>query len=72
MEYWKKGYVENGTGSKGILLKKNDRILSLSKTQENEVQIIEECDGYFGLYLKKKDAIKLFEEAIEWINKEII
>lgn len=71
MKYWTKDRVENGTGIEGLLLKDGmmNRILSLSKTDDNHIYIIEECDGYYGIEMSKKNAIKAFEEAIKWIKE---
>jgi len=68
MEYWTEGKSENGYGKKGILIKGgNKRILSVVKNEEG-VQFMEECDGYFSECYTKEDALKLVDELREWIN----
>jgi len=68
MEHWIEGKSENGYGEKGILLKEGDeRILSVVKN-ENGIQFMEECDGYFSHTYTKEEALKLVDELREWLN----
>jgi len=68
MEYWIEGKSENGYGEKGILIKGGDeKILSVVKNEEG-IQFMEECDGYFREVYSKEDALKLIDELREWIN----
>jgi hypothetical protein len=51
----------------GIVLKKEDRILSIGII-DGHVCIMEECDGNFGADMTCDEAIEAFQEAIEWIK----
>lgn len=63
------GKTEGGFGDKGMLLESDDEepIFSVRKIGE-EIEIREECDGYFFKRLIKKEAVKLFKEFIRWIE----
>jgi hypothetical protein len=72
MKYWEIGYSEATHGLKGLKLltdEKEDRILSIVKLENGCIKFTEECDGYFALEVSKEDAIKLLNDAIDWIQK---
>ena len=53
----------------GIVLTKNEQIISISKLN-GKIRISEECDGAFFTTLTKEEAIEAFEEAIEFIKSD--
>lgn len=69
MKFWTKGKSQNGYGERGILIKGNSRIISVVKNDDNEIEFMEECDGYFSKTYTKEDSIKLIDELRVWIIK---
>lgn len=68
MEYWIEGNSGNGCEEKGILIKGGDkRILSVVKNEDG-IQFMEECDGYFSETYTKENALKLIDELRAWVN----
>lgn len=66
MKYFEKRLIESGYGIEGFVLK---HIFSISKTENNEIQLTEECDGYHNEKITKEQAIELFKEAIKIIEE---
>lgn len=69
MEHWVEGRSECGYGEKGIILKRGNRVLSVSKNEDG-IQFMEECDGCFAATYTKEEALKLIDELREWIIEE--
>jgi hypothetical protein len=68
MEHWIEGKSGNGYEEKGILIKGGDeRILSVVKNEDG-IQFMEECDGYFSETYTKENALKLIDELRAWVN----
>lgn len=70
MKYWREGKTENGYGDKGFLLKSDgefDNIISITKTANGMILLLEECHGHFGIKLTQEQAIEAFQEAIDII-----
>ena len=67
---WRTGKSEKGYGDPGILLLDGDmdRVLSVTKQDDGQIQFMEECDGYFRLKCSKEDALAVVEELKAWIE----
>lgn len=46
-----------------------DRVLSIIKQDDGEIQFAEQCDDYFIARFSKEEAVELLQEAITWIQK---
>ena len=70
MKYWKIGVTRAGYGNDGLILLDgdNDRVVSLSKSENGDISFSEECDGYFQVSLSKTEAKAALEEAIKWLE----
>ena len=70
LKKWKKGASENGYGEPGIILIDGDmdRVLSVTKQEDGQIQFMEECDGCFRLKCSKEDALAVVDELRAWIE----
>ena len=68
MKYWNNNKNTINLKSDNKLC--NNRVLSISKFKNDEIMFIEQCDKFFAIIHTKQDAIKVLEEAIEFIKKE--
>ena len=66
LKYFKEGKTNTGYGGFGLVL---HDIFSLLKDKKN-IEIREECDGYFYKTLTKEQAVELLQEGIDWILSE--
>lgn len=66
MKYFYEGKNENGYGDEAIVLEES--IFSVAITKDNNIVIMEECDGCFERKFTKQEAIEMFEEAINYIK----
>jgi len=65
------GKTYRGYGVKGLLIPgaKGCDVFSVSM-KEDEVTILEECDGFYHRTCSKAEAIEIFEEIIEWLKNQ--
>ena len=70
MKYFQKENNNTGYGNEAVKFEaiRLNNIFSVSVTDENKINIMEECEGYYEKEFTKEDAIAMFEEAIEWIK----
>jgi predicted sugar kinase len=66
MKYFKEGRIGRGYGKEGIILE--EHIFSLSITEDNKIEIMEECDAFYQEVFTKEQAIEMLEEAVTWIK----
>ena len=72
MKYWQqaRGYPWDSLDGPGIVLHDQDdsyAVISISK-RGDMIRFYEECDGYYCVELSPDDAVRVLEEAIEYIK----
>lgn len=68
MKHWEVAKLEQRYGKRITLKGCNERILSVTKTDEG-MEFMEECDGWFSHTYTKEEVIELLDELKDWINK---
>jgi hypothetical protein len=61
---WEFGRTELGYGCEGICL---GSVVSIC-VKNGEVIFREECDGYHTVEVSKNDALRILDDAMEWIK----
>lgn len=74
LKFWEKEKVDLGYGSKGIVLKTNTNgeergLVSISFTENKQIEFREECDGWITLQESPENAVAILQEAISWIKE---
>jgi len=69
MKYFKESKKGQRRSDDPVSIILGERVFSISKTDTDNIKIMEECDEYFCERFTKEQAIELFQEAIDWIKK---
>lgn len=70
---WREGNTETGYGEPGIILDEDSQngagaLISMRVMDDGNIELREECDGYFTRTESPENAIAIFREAIKWIE----